>query len=58
MIIINELSFKVMESEVFRNYSHTPEPRFVVPSSIAIARDCMKIYKEEKLKLKQVLQCQ
>ncbi len=55
MIIIDELSFSIVEGEGFRNYSHVLEPRYAVPSRITIARDCMKVYKEEKLKLKQVL---
>ncbi|KAL6603882.1 hypothetical protein ACP70R_044243 [Stipagrostis hirtigluma subsp. patula] len=52
MIILDEMPFNVVEGEGFRNYSNTLEPRFEVPSRITTARDCLKIYYEEKVKLK------
>ncbi|KAL6641719.1 hypothetical protein ACP70R_019900 [Stipagrostis hirtigluma subsp. patula] len=52
MIIQDEMPFSVVEGEGFKNYSNTLEPRFEVPSRITTARDCLKIYYEEKEKLK------
>ena len=58
MYIIDELPFRVVEGEGFRRYSHALEPRFVVPSRITIARDCMALYHDEKKKLKKMLKSQ
>ena len=52
MIIRDELSFKVIEGEGFKDYSHLLEPRFVIPSRITVWRDCMKIFMENKKLLK------
>ncbi|KAL0288422.1 UNVERIFIED_CONTAM: hypothetical protein Sangu_2660100 [Sesamum angustifolium] len=58
MVIIDELPFKMVEGEGFRAYSQALEPRFVVPSHITVARDCMKLYVEEKKVLKKLLKSQ
>ena len=46
MIIRDELPFRVVEGEVFKDYSLLLEPRFVIPSRITVWRDCM--YKTRK----------
>ncbi|KAL0431053.1 UNVERIFIED_CONTAM: putative AC transposase [Sesamum radiatum] len=48
----------MVEGEGFRAYSQVLEPRFVVPSRITVARDCMKLYVEEKKALKKLLKSQ
>ncbi|KAL0429250.1 UNVERIFIED_CONTAM: hypothetical protein Sradi_0551000 [Sesamum radiatum] len=58
MVILDELPFKMVEGEGFRAYSQVLEPRFVVPSRITVARDCMKLYVEEKKALKKLLKSQ
>ncbi|KAL6861856.1 hypothetical protein ACP4OV_017556 [Aristida adscensionis] len=52
MVIIDEMAFSVVEGEGFKYYSNTLEPRFELPSRITTARDCWRIYLEEKVKLK------
>ena len=52
MIICDELPFRVVEGEVFKDYSRLLEPRFVIPSRITIWRDCMKLFMENKKLLK------
>ncbi|KAL0287490.1 UNVERIFIED_CONTAM: Zinc finger BED domain-containing protein DAYSLEEPER [Sesamum angustifolium] len=54
MVIIDELPFKFVEGEGFRAYSRALEPSFEVPSKHTVARDCMKIFIEEKMKLKKL----
>ena len=39
MIIVDELPFKFVEHEGFRNYSGVLQPRFTVPTHTTIARD-------------------
>ena len=46
MIIHDELPFRVVEGEGFKNYSHLLEPRFVIPFRITVWRDCMKLFME------------
>ena len=55
MIIRDELPFRVVEGEVFKDYFHLLEPRFVIPSRITIWRDCMKLFIEHKKLLKKYL---
>uniref|UniRef100_A0A0A9FJH0 BED-type domain-containing protein n=1 Tax=Arundo donax TaxID=35708 RepID=A0A0A9FJH0_ARUDO len=52
MIILDEMPFRVVEGEGFKCYSKTLEPRFDLPSRTTVARDCLKIYIEEKARLK------
>ena len=52
MIICDELSFKVVKGEGFKDYSRLLEPRFVIPSRITVCRDCMKFFMENKKLLK------
>ena len=55
MIIHDELPFRVVEGEGFKDYSHLLEPRFVIPSHITVWRDCMKLFMEHKKLLKKHL---
>jgi hypothetical protein len=48
MVIVDEMPFSVVEGEGFKEYTTTLE----LPSKITVARDCLKIYTEEKTKLK------
>ena len=52
MIIRDELPFRVVEGEGFKDYSRLLEPRFVIPSRITVWRDCMKLFMENKKLLK------
>ena len=52
MIICDELPFRVVEGERFKDYSRLLEPRFVIPSRIIVWRDCMKLFMENKKLLK------
>ena len=52
MIIRDELPFRVVEGEGFKDYSRLLEPRFVIPSRITVRRDCMKLFMENKKLLK------
>lgn len=55
MVIIDEHPFRIVEGQGFVKYTKCLEPRFVLPSRWTVARDCSKIYREEKKKLKSVL---
>jgi hypothetical protein len=50
--IIEELPFRHVESYGFRELINGIEPRFNLPCRITLQKDCMKLYEEEKLKLK------
>ncbi|KAM7500817.1 hypothetical protein LguiA_025231 [Lonicera macranthoides] len=52
MIIIDELSFKFFENEGFKLFMGVPQPKLIIPSRTTIARDCLKLYGDEKKKLK------
>ena len=52
MIIRDELPFRVIEGEGFKDYSRLLEPRFVIPSRIIVWRDCMKLFMGTKKLLK------
>jgi hypothetical protein len=53
--IKEELPFRHVESDGFRELMNGIEPRFNAPSPNTLQKDCMKLYEEEKLKLKKVL---
>lgn len=55
MIITNELPFKFFEGIRFRKFFQTMQPRFTVSSCFTITRDCIKLYFEERGKLKSCL---
>ena len=52
MIIRDELPFRVVEGEGFKDYSRLLEPRFVILSHITVWRDCRKLFMENKKLLK------
>uniref|UniRef100_A0A803PI39 HAT C-terminal dimerisation domain-containing protein n=1 Tax=Cannabis sativa TaxID=3483 RepID=A0A803PI39_CANSA len=54
-IILDELPFRHVEGEGFRQYSHYMNPKFYPPSRITIARDIYNVYLDEKKKLKSVM---
>ncbi|WCJ28874.1 Zinc finger BED domain-containing protein RICESLEEPER 2 [Euphorbia peplus] len=55
MIIIDELPFSIVEYEGFIDYSYALQPRFIIPSHTTVARDCLKLFADEKEKLKRLL---
>lgn len=50
--IKNELPFRYVQSCGFTELMNGIEPRFNLPCRIILQKDCMKLYEEEKLKLK------
>nr|GEX87901.1 zinc finger BED domain-containing protein RICESLEEPER 2-like [Tanacetum cinerariifolium] len=44
--------FSIVDNEGFQDYSWEMNPLFKMPSRWTVARDCLKIYKEEEKKLK------
>ncbi|KAH0634432.1 hypothetical protein KY290_037845 [Solanum tuberosum] len=52
MVIVDELPFKFVEKEGFRNFMKVAQPRFKIPSRTTVTRDCFKLFDEEKQKLK------
>ena len=52
MIITDELPFRIVEYEGFRRLMRVAQPRFQIPSRTTVTRDCLKIYYDEKQKLK------
>ena len=55
MIIVDELSFKFIENEGFRNFCRVACPKFNPPSRATIAKDIYQLYIDEKKKLKSFL---
>ena len=58
MVIIDELPFNFVEGKGFRLFSRTMQPRFDIPSRFTIMRDCLKLYVEEKERLRTALRGQ
>nr|XP_010319895.2 zinc finger BED domain-containing protein RICESLEEPER 4-like [Solanum lycopersicum] len=54
MVIVDELPFKFVEKEGFKNFMKVAQPHFKIPSRTTMTRDCFKFYNEEKQKLKRV----
>lgn len=52
MIIIDELPFIFPEKEGFKDFISKACPRFKVPSRITMYRDVLRLYEDEKAKLK------
>ncbi|CAN0876613.1 Putative AC transposase [Linum grandiflorum] len=52
MIIIDELPFKLVEGEGFRDFAYSLRPEFQIPSRVTVAKDCFKLFLSEKEKLK------
>ncbi|KAL4013587.1 hypothetical protein IC575_025759 [Cucumis melo] len=57
MIIVDELPFKFIENEGFRNFCRVACPKFDPPSRVTIAKDIYQLYLDEKKKLKSFLVC-
>ncbi|XP_031101973.1 zinc finger BED domain-containing protein RICESLEEPER 2-like [Ipomoea triloba] len=55
MIIIDELPFRFVEAKRFRKCMFTACPRFRMPSRWTVARDCYKIYLDEKKNVSNIL---
>jgi hypothetical protein len=52
MIIVDELPFRFVEGEGFKDFMKTVEPRFSFPSRFTMMRDCFKFFMSEKEKLR------
>ncbi|KAK9287930.1 hypothetical protein L1049_016375 [Liquidambar formosana] len=55
MIIIDELPFKFVEREGFKQFVSVLQPRFQLLSRSTVAKDCLNLYKNEKIKLRNQL---
>jgi hypothetical protein len=55
MVIIDELPFNFVEGWGFKLFARTIQPRFDIPSRFTIMRDCLKLYVEEKDRLRTTL---
>jgi hypothetical protein len=55
LIIIDELPFKQVEGVGFKGFMSRVQPRLKIPSRVTIVRDCMQLYKEEKVILRSLL---
>ena len=58
MVIIDELPFNFVEGRGFKLFARTMQPRFDIPSHFTIMRDCLKLYVEEKDRLRIALRGQ
>jgi hypothetical protein len=58
IVIIDELPFNFVEGKGFRLFSRIVQPRFDIPSCFTVIRDCLKLYVEEKERLKRALKGQ
>ena len=52
MIIVDELAFKFVERKGFKHFMNICQSSFQIPSRITVARDCYKLYLEEKKKVR------
>ncbi|KAI3469071.1 hypothetical protein Pfo_025734, partial [Paulownia fortunei] len=52
MIIVDELQFKFVENEGFKEFMSIACPQFFIPSRITITRDYLKMYFNERNKLR------
>ncbi|GJW46306.1 zinc finger BED domain-containing protein RICESLEEPER 2-like protein [Tanacetum coccineum] len=55
MLIVDELPFKFVEGKGFKHFLNATQPLFHTPSRITMARDCVKLYLEEKKKVGNLL---
>ncbi|GJZ68399.1 zinc finger BED domain-containing protein RICESLEEPER 2-like protein [Tanacetum coccineum] len=55
MLIVDELPFKFVEGKSFKHFLNATQPLFHTPSRITMARDCVKLYLEEKKKVGVIL---
>ena len=54
MVIVDELSFKFVEGEGFKNFMFVVYPRFKIPSRWTVSRDCYNEYLAERLNMKKI----
>ena len=54
MVILDELPFRIVEGQGFKKMVWLLEPRFKVSCRVTVARDCMKLFASEKVKLKKL----
>lgn len=52
MVIMDEKPFRSCEHEGLRYFMSFAQPNFIFPSRFTVARDCYRVYVEEKRKLK------
>ena len=52
MIVVDEIPFKFVERDGFKKFMAAACPRFKIPSRAIMTRDCLNLYIDEKLKLK------
>ena len=52
MIVIDELPFKFVEGEGFKNFVSAVCPKFSIPSRWTVSRDCFGSYVDERIKMK------
>ena len=52
IVIIDELPFKYVEHEGFKDFCHIMQPKFIIPSLYTVARDCFSLYAKDKNQLK------
>ena len=52
MIIMDERPFRMVEHDGFKLFMSVACPHFMIPSRWTVARDCVKLYIDEKKKLK------
>ena len=55
MIIVDELPFRFVQQGGFIDFMVEVEPRFEVPSRVAVTRDCLRLYIRENEGLTKVL---
>ncbi|KAG7948001.1 hypothetical protein I3843_14G123500 [Carya illinoinensis] len=54
MVIVDELPFRCVEGEGFREFVKALDPRFPIPSRFTVMRDCMRVFLREKDSLKKM----
>ena len=48
MVILDELSFKFVESEGFYQFCRALNPKVVIPSRVFVSNDCFQMYMKGK----------
>lgn len=55
MIIVDELPLKFVDNLGFRELLGTAQPRFKISTRVIVAKDCMQIFIEKKVRLQSFL---
>ncbi|GJW99918.1 zinc finger BED domain-containing protein RICESLEEPER 2-like protein [Tanacetum coccineum] len=55
MIVVDELPFSFVHNSGFRHYQKINQPLFDVPCRGTITQECLKMYREEKCKLREIV---